>query len=87
MQWGSVPLGWRARPSPTFLPWTQRRASILQRGLKSLFPAGVATPLSPICVTVAQFYVEKERDISWILQGIANAFNKLADSLNMRPGG
>ena len=78
----------------TFSAWTPPSQDVwatrfqrLQRGLKSLFPAGVATPLSPIYVTVAQFYVEKERDISWILQGIANAFNKLADSLNMRPGG
>ena len=47
----------------------------------------MATPLSPIYVTVAQFYVEKEGDIPRILQGITNAFKELAESVNMKQGG
>ena len=47
----------------------------------------MATPLSPIYVTVAQFYVEKEGDIPRILQGITNAFNELAESVNIKQGG
>ena len=70
--------------------WTarvQQKASILQRGLKALFPVGVAAPLSPIYVKVAQFYVEREENIPRILQGIMDAFNELAESVNMRQGG
>ena len=47
----------------------------------------MATPLSLIYVKVAQFYVEREEDIPRILQGIMDAFNKLAESANMRQGG
>ena len=47
----------------------------------------MATPLSPIYVKVAQFYVEREEDIPRILQGIMDAFNELAESVNMRRGG
>ena len=65
----------------------QRKTSILQRGLRALFPAGMATPLTPLYVPVAQFYVEKEGDILRILQGITNAVNKLAELVNMKHGG
>ena len=46
----------------------------------------MATSLSPIYVTVARFYVESEGDIPRILQGIKNAFNELAISVNMKEG-
>ena len=63
----------------------QRKTSILQRGLRALFPAGMATPLTPLYVPLAQFYVEKEGEIPRILQGITNAVNKLAELVNMKP--
>ena len=69
--------------------WTrrfQRRASILQRGLRALFPAGVATPLSPTYVTLAMFSVEGKGDIPRILGGIKSAFNELAASVDMKEG-
>ena len=66
--------------------WTRRfkrRASILQRGLRALFPAGVATPLSPTYVTVARFSVESKGDIPRVLEGIKSTFNELAASGNL----
>ena len=67
--------------------WTrrfQRKASILQRGLKALFPAGVATPLSPVYVTVAEFSVESNEDIPRILEGIKCAYNELAATIDIK---
>ena len=64
----------------------QQKASLLQRGLRTLFPSGVAPPLTPLCIPCAWFCVRKEEDMPRVLQGIADAIKELMDTTHMKYG-
>ena len=64
----------------------QLKASLLQRGLRTLFPSGMALPLTPVCIPCTWFSVKKEEDMPRVLKGIEDAVKELVDTMHRKYG-
>ena len=64
----------------------QLKASLLQSGLRTLFPSGMALPLTPVCIPCTWFSVKKEEDMPRVLKGIEVAVKELVDTMHRKYG-